>query len=230
MPDPVFGTPVLMTDDRSPSKWIFRTNQPVTEFEMKGIGKPFDVKLVPFYTVYDQYYSVYWDYFTQDEWTARQKEYEAEKKRLRDIEASTIDEFRIGEMQPERDHQLKASERSYVDEAIGSMGREARAGNYFSFIMKTDPDIQQSLMLTYIGDDKDRKFDVLVNDQKIATVEWKGGKTGVFYDIAYPIPLDITKGRTTVGIRVEANYNKTAGRVFGVRMLKITGEKFLPGS
>ncbi len=38
-----------------------------------------------------------------------QADYEAGKKRLQQIEARTIDNFRIGEMQPERDHHLKAS-------------------------------------------------------------------------------------------------------------------------
>ena len=220
MPDPVFGTPVLMTNDRTPSQWIKQVSNSRPEFKMKGIGKPFDVTLVPFYTVYDQYYSVYWDYFTQDEWTLRQKEYEEEKKRIRDIEAGTIDVFRIGEMQPERDHQLKASERSYVDEAIGRMGREARAGNYFSFTMTCDPSLKNVLMLTYIGDDKDRKFDVFVDGVKQATVEWNGGKTGKFYDFLYDIPKELTSNKKTITIRIEANYGKTAGRIFGVRILK----------
>ncbi len=224
MPDPVYGTPVLMTDDRSPSRFIQQLNTNAPSFEMKGIGKPFDVKLVPFYAVYDQYYSVYWDYFTPSQWASRQKEYEEEKQREKEIEAQTVDVFRIGEMQPERDHQLKASERSYVDEAIGRMGREARAGNYFSFIMKTDPSIQQSLMLTYIGDDKNRKFDVLVNGNKITTVEWNGGKTGAFYNVTYEIPLELTRGKESVEVKIEANYNKTAGRIFGVRILRGGGK------
>ncbi len=220
MPDPVYGTPVLMTSDRTPSKWIQKVNTSRPEFEMKGIGKPFDVKLVPFYTVYDQYYSVYWDYFTQDEWNARQKEYEEEKKRERDIEANTIDVFRIGEMQPERDHQLKASERSYVDDAIGRKGREARAGHYFSFTMKCDPNVKNSLLLTYIGDDRDRKFDILVDGIKLSTVEWNGGKTGKFYDVMYELPAELINNKNAITIRIEANYGKTAGRVFGVRILR----------
>ena len=220
MPDPVYGTPVLMTNERNPAKWLVELNPSGPEFEMKAVGKPFDVKMVPFYKIYDQYYSVYWDYFTESEWVSKQKEYEEEKKKAMEIDARTIDYFRIGEMQPERDHELKASERSYVDDAIGRKGREARAGNYFSFVMKCDPAVKNTLMLTYIGDDKDRKFDILLNGEKLATEEWKGGKTGKFYDLQYEIPPGLLKDKTTVNIRIEANYGKTAGRVFGVRMLK----------
>jgi hypothetical protein len=220
MPDPVYGTPVLLTDNKNISDWIKPAGKPL-EFEMQGVGKPFDVKLIPFYKVYDQYYSVYWDYFTNADWAARQAEYEAEKKRQQEIEAKTIDYFRIGEMQPERDHNLQASERSYVSDAIGRMGREARRDNYFSFEMKTNQAIGSNLLLTYIGDDKDRRFDILVEGVKIATVEWHGGKTGKFYDVEYKIPDELLKGKEKITVRIEANYGKTAGRVFGVRIIKL---------
>ena len=169
--------------------------------------------------MYDQYYSVYWDYFTNADWAARQAEYEAEKKRAKEIEDKTIDNFRIGEMQPERDHNLKASERSYVSDAIGRMGREARRDNYFSFEMKTNKLINCGLLLTYIGDDKDRKFDILIDGVKISTEDWKGGKTGKFYDVEYDIPEDLLKGKERITVRIEANYGKTAGRVFGARLI-----------
>jgi len=218
MPDPVYGTPVLLTDNKNINDWIRPAGQPL-QFEMKEVGKPFDVKLIPFYRMYDQYYSVYWDYFTNADWAARQAEYEAEKKRAKEIEDKTIDNFRIGEMQPERDHSLKASERSYVSDAIGRMGREARRDNYFSFEMKTNQLTSCNLLLTYIGDDKDRKFDILIEGVKTATEEWKGGKTGKFYDVEYKIPEDLLKGKEKITIRIEANYGKTAGRVFGARLI-----------
>ncbi|HEX3166657.1 MAG TPA: beta-L-arabinofuranosidase domain-containing protein [Chitinophagaceae bacterium] len=218
MPDPVYGTPVLLTDNKNINDWIKPASQPL-EFEMKEVGKPFDVKLIPFYKTYDQYYSVYWDYFTNADWATRQSEYEAEKKRAKEIEEKTIDNFRIGEMQPERDHNLKASERSYVSDAIGRMGREARRDNYFSFEMKTNNVIGCNLLLTYIGDDKDRKFDILIDGVKFATEDWKGGKTGKFYDIEYNIPEDLVKGKEKITVRIEANYGKTAGRVFGARLI-----------
>jgi DUF1680 family protein len=223
MPDPVYGTPVLLTDNKNINDWVKPASQPL-QFEMNGVGKPFDTKLIPFYKTYDQYYSVYWDYFTNADWAARQAEYEAEKKRAKEIEEKTIDNFRIGEMQPERDHNLKASERSYVSDAIGRNGREARRDNYFSFEMKTNKISNCNLLLTYIGDDKDRKFDILVEGIKIATEDWKGGKTGKFYDVEYKIPDDLLKDKEKITVRIEANYGKTAGRVFGTRTISVKAD------
>ena len=219
-PDPVYGTPVLMTNDRDINHWIKPIPGEPLRFATSGVGQPFDVTLKPFYQTYQQYYSVYWDYFTPEEWTRRQQEYESEKKRQQEIEERTIDNFRVGEMQPERDHQLQASERSYVSDALGRMGREARRDHFFSFVMKVDPASPNSLLLTYIGDDKDRIFDILVDGQLLTKVNWPGGQTGKFYDEIYPIPANWINGKQQVTIRIEANDGKTAGRIFSARIIK----------
>ena len=219
MPDPLYGTPVLLTDNKNLKDWIRPAGGPL-QFELNGVGKPNDVKLAPFYKTYDQFYSVYWDYFTNEEWSRRQNEYEAAKKMAAELEARTIDYFRIGEMQPERDHQLVASEKSYVSDAMGRKGREARGGNYFSFTMKLKPGTRSALVFTYIGDDKGRKFDIFVEGVKISTVEWEGGKTGIFYDHEYALPEELIQNKEQITVKVEANYKRTAGRVFGVRVVK----------
>ena len=220
MPDPVFGTPVIMTANKDINSWTIKeTSTPLT-FKWQGAGKPNDVTLRPFYAVYDEYYSVYWDYFTPEDWTLRQAAYESEKKRQKEIEARTIDHFRIGEMQPERDHRLQATERSYVSDAIGRMGREARTGHHFSFSMQVEPGAPNTLLLTYIGDDKDRIFDILIDGKLVTTVEWKGGQTGRFYDQLYPLPEEFTKGKKSISVKIDASKGKTAGRIFDVKTLR----------
>jgi len=220
LPDPVFGTPVLLTDNRNINDWLNPVDIKKLLFETKGTGRPKDISLKPFYTLYNKYYSVYFDFFTKAGWAERQAEYEAVKKQQQLIEERTIDFFRIGEMQPERDHNLVATEKSYVDIALGRTGREARRDNNFTFTMKVNPGTSNILLLTYIGDDKDRKFDVLVDGVKIAYVEWNGGTTGKFYDNEYTIPQDLIGNKTTVTIKIDANHGRTAGRIFGCRILK----------
>lgn len=220
MPDPAYGTPVLIAGDRSPVEWLTGVpGEPLT-FATRGIGRPFDPVLKPFFSTTDQYYSVYFDLFTETEWQSRQAEYQEAKARARRIAEATIDDFRIGEMQPERDHNLRASERSYVEAALGRAGREARRDNFFSFVMRVEPDVHQSLLLTYLGDDKNRQFDILVDGVKLATVDWAGGATGRFYDIEYPLPKEHLAGKSAITVRIEANHGKTAGRVFGCRTIR----------
>ncbi len=219
-PDPLLGTPVLLTEDRAIANWIKPASGQALTFNTLNVGKPTDIELKPFYNTYDKYYSVYFDYFTHADWDNRKAEYAADKKRQQEIEARTLDNFRIGEMQPERDHRLFATEQSYVDQALGRSGREARAGNYFTFDMKVTDANALSLMLTYIGDDKNRIFDILVDGAKLTTVNWNGGQTGKFYDVEYPLPAELVKGKSTVTIKIDANQGRTAGRIFGCRIIK----------
>jgi uncharacterized protein len=222
MPDPVYGTPVLVTGNRKPGGWLKQQiGKPLT-FAMLGVGRPFDPILKPLYSTYDQYYSVYFDFFNDEGWRIRQKEYEAEKKHQKEIADATIDEFRIGEMQPERDHNLRASEKSYVEPALGRSGREARRENSFDFEMKVELGAKNTLLLTYLGDDRDRMFDIRVDASLLTTVDWIGGKTGRFYDVAYPLPDSLIAGKTKIVVRIEANHGKTAGRIFGARTIRDT--------
>jgi hypothetical protein len=123
-------------------------------------------------------------------------------------------------MQPERDHKLEATERSYVSDALGVNGREARTGHHFAFEMKIQPGTNNRLLFTYIGDDKDRIFDILINGQLLLTETLQGGQSGRFYDREYPIPAGLLTTGDKITVRVEANHGKTAGRVFGARILR----------
>ena len=217
LPDPIFGTPVIMNNEL-PTKNIEAVDLNKLAFKWNHLGKPFDVTMTPLFTINDDFYSVYWDKFTNTEWEAKEKDYQAEKLRLTAIQNRTIDAFRIGEMQPERDHHLLATEKSYVTNAVGRMGREARLNNEFSFDMKVLPSTPSSLMLTYIGDDKNSIFDILIDGKKLTTVNWEGGQSNRFYDLEYPLPDGLTA--SSIKVSILANHEKTAGRIFGVSILK----------
>ena len=219
MPDPMIGTPVLLTDNKNVRQWVKEGDEPLT-FRMTQVGKPFDPVLKPFYQTVDQYYSVYWDYFTPADWTRLQADYQAEKKRQQEITERTIDVMRLGEMQPERDHNLVASENSYTDQALGRSGREARSGGFFAFDIKVHSSVNNELLCTYLGDDKNRLFDILIDGEKLVTQELPGAATGKFFDIVYPIPGSMIKGKEKVTVKVTANHGKTAGRIFSARILK----------
>jgi len=217
MPDPVYGTPVLLTSNHNVSEWVKPVDGKPLTFKMEGVGKPFDTELSPFYAMNNNYYSVYWDYFTNEEWVSREAAYKEEKAQQKAIEERTIDIMRLGEMQPEREHHLNASINSYPGNALTRSGREARAGGFFSFDIKVKPSAPNVLLCTYFGDDKKSAFDILIDGVKLISVEWNGGVTGKFYDKEYPIPAELIKDKTSVNIRIEANTGKTAGRVFGCR-------------
>jgi hypothetical protein len=60
-----------------------------------------------------------------------------------------------------------------------------------------------------------------VNDVKIATEDINKYKASRFYDIVYPIPAELTKGKDKVTIKLRPAPDNMVGPVYGeVRMIK----------
>jgi len=212
--------PVLMTQDPEPSNWIERVSRRPLQFKTTGVGRPRDFTLIPFYRLHGQWYSVYFDHFTEQQWKARQAAYEAEQQRLREFEARTVDFVQPGEMQPERDHNF-AGEQTYAGSHRGRKWRDARNGGWFSFDLKVLPDRPQDLVCTYWGDDSGgRVFDLLVDGEKLATQTLNRNAPGKFFDVTYPLPESMIRGKRKITLRFQAHPGRTAGGVFGCRILK----------
>jgi hypothetical protein len=177
------------------------------------------VTLVPFHGLHDRRYTVYIDKLTKAEWAAREAELRAEEARRKALEARTVDFFQPGEMQPERDHNLRAHESS-TGEFRGRKYRHAHDG-WFSFEMKVDADRPNTLSLTYWGSDiGNRTFDVLVNDRKIATQTLSNNHPGRFWDQTHELPAEWTKGKKSIVVTLRAHPGNMAGGLFGARTLR----------
>jgi hypothetical protein len=187
-------------------------------FRIPGEEKTETLTLKPFYKIYQKKYEVYWDQFTPEQWQSREKDQAAELDKRRQIEARTVDSVNPGEEQNERDHNEKG-EKSNSGDFGDHFYRDAADGGWFSWDLKILPDAPQELVLTYWGEDRGRQFDILVDGQKLATERLTASHPGVYFDQAYPLPPELTRGKHTVTVKVQAS-NTWAGGVFGVRMMK----------
>ncbi|MBN1126523.1 MAG: glycoside hydrolase family 127 protein [Sedimentisphaerales bacterium] len=212
--------PVLMAQDRNPSRWIKPVPGDLIRFKTEGVGRPDDFTLIPFYRMHHQWYSVYFDLFTEQQWTQRKTKYEAEQKRLRELEARTVDFVQPGEMQPERDHNFQG-ETTYAGSHQNRKWRDARNGGWFSFDLKVIDDQPIDLVCTYWGDDAgNREFDLLVDGKLLATQVLNRDAPGEFFDMTYALPKELLEGKEKITLRFQAHEGKTAGGVFGCRILK----------
>ncbi|MFS0851045.1 DUF6805 domain-containing protein, partial [Novosphingobium panipatense] len=187
-------------------------------FLAKGVIRPGDMTFVPFYSQYDRRSAVYFKRFSEAGWKKEEAAFLAEQARQKDLAERSIDIMHLGEMQPERDHDL-TSEISYPVSYRGRNGRDARSGGFFDFSMKVQPG-PLTLQATYWGDERPRAFDILLDGQKIATQRLAHEAPGTFFDVDYAIPESLTKGKSKVRIRVVPHDRTTAGPVFGMRILK----------
>jgi len=212
--------PVFVTEGRAVTDWVRPAPGKAMTWQTDHVGRPKDVDLTPFYTVYDRRYSVYWDLFTDEQWKAYEAEYRAEIQRRKELDARTVDLFRIGEMQSERDHNLQG-EKTGATEFGGRKLRHAWDGGWFSFEVAVPADVPADLIITYWGSETgNRTFDVLVDGQKMATQALHRDKPEKFWDKVYPLPEDLTKGKSKATIRFQALPGNYAGGVFGVRVVR----------
>jgi len=181
-----------------------------------GSGRPGDMKFTPFFTQYERRSAVYFNAYSDAEWGASELAFRKEEARLKDLAERSVDVMHLGEMQPERDHDLQ-SEISYPVSYRGRNGRDARSGGYFSFHMKC---AEGALVLqaSYWGEERNRDFHISVDGERIARVKLDGSHPGVFIDEEYPVPEYLTKGKARILLRFEPATGFTAGPVFGVRL------------
>ena len=204
--------------------------KPVTalEFVGDGIGRVLgvdgwqaaNVRMIPLFAIADQRYSVYLDSFTAAQWKDRLAEYEAELARQKLLDARTTDTLRVGEMQPERDHNL-VGENTGAGDFSGRKWRHTTDGGWFAFEMKVSGESPMELVCTYWGGDAgNRVFDILVDGVKIASQTLERNKPDQFFDAVYALPRALTDGKEKVTVRFQAQPGKMAGGLYGCRMMR----------
>jgi hypothetical protein len=98
--------------------------------------------------------------------------------------------------------------------------RMATAGGGFTYDMKVKPDQPMNLNCRYWGNEgADRSFDIIVEDQIIATQELGAIMPGHFFDVEYKIPEAVTRGKSKVTVEFQAHEGMVAGGVFAVETL-----------
>lgn len=220
--NPLF-VPVLMTQDTVPANWMKAVEGEKNSFITTGVGHPKEIAFKPFFSTHDLRYSVYVDTYTPEEWKVQEAIYLAEQEHKKQIERKTIDLFRLGEMQPERDHNYTDGDKSWVGEYKSKKYREIDRDGEASFVMKTKPSNINALVFTYWGGYSGGKtFDILVEGTKIATEDISHKAPGKFIDVQYEIPEILTKGKSKVKVTILPHKGNRGGPIFTVRSIDNT--------
>jgi len=188
-------------------------------FTTRGLAQPHEVTLVPFYQVVDQRYTVYWNVLSPPEWEKRKTDAAAADARRKDIDRRTLDTVNVDDAQNERAHayQGENATEGYFE---GRRTREARGG-WFSYQLKVAPDQPIVLVCAYRGSEgRRRAFDVIVEGQKIAdeTLEYHPTEQ---LDREYALPAELTRGKSQITVKFQAQAPSTAGAVIDVRTVSV---------
>ncbi|MGN6724279.1 MAG: beta-L-arabinofuranosidase domain-containing protein [Tepidisphaeraceae bacterium] len=171
--------------------------------------------LMPFYTVGDRRYGLYWDLFTPKQWADRQAEYKAEQDRRKRFAEATIAFVQIGEMQPERDFNFQG-DNSIAIRTDGQPGRSG--GRWMSFDVPTHRGGPVALSLTTLADMNEPIF-VSVDGRDLGPGTLRREGTSRFAEVIYTVPADVSdKAKMTVQLSVPAG--KELPAIFGLRVLR----------
>jgi len=177
------------------------------------------LELVPFFRIHDSRYMIYWRSVTAESYTSLVNEIETQEKSRLALDARTIDQINPGEQQPEVEHDYRGE-----GSASGvNLGRHWRDSNQaFGYTLKSTPNGGGELVITYLASERQREFDLVVNDQVIATVELKGGEPDRFVDATYKIPDTLVGANGLLRVEFLAKIGSRTGSIYGIRLLRNT--------
>lgn len=177
-----------------------------------------DLKLVPFFTLHDTRYMIYWQVTTPADLEKVKETLREKEQKILALEAVTVDQVVAGEQQPEVEHGFKGD----GTETGTTDGRSWRmATGWFSYELKNTNKEGKVFRITYPEKERNRKFNIYLNDRLFQTVDLPASQEGP-PEVDYEIPaafLNTTSG-DRLTIKFEAHPGNSTGRIFQVRLLR----------
>ena len=196
--------------------------EPLT-FRTQGLGRPDDVVLRPFFRLYDRRHAVYLPVVTEASWAGRGAREAAAASARRAAEARTIDAVRAGSAAEETAHAVEAV-RADAWSLEGRRCRSTRYGGSFSYLLRLPPDGPAAVRVAYWGGETRRRvFEVTAEGETIATQSLFDDRPGDLYEVEYPLPERLTRGRDRVRIGFRTGPSQSTGAVFEVRVVRPAG-------
>jgi hypothetical protein len=123
-----------------------------------------------------------------------------------------------GEQQPESDHFFKGE----GAEAGVNAGRHWRhASKWFSYELNDPKHEAKLLRLTFARVDGGRRFDVVVNGERVAEVELSTNEAQEFYTRDFALqPTLLQSGFGKLEVQFVAKEGSVAGGLYGLRLLR----------
>jgi hypothetical protein len=122
-------------------------------------------------------------------------------------------------MQPERDFNQQGENTSISRPVDGRRGR--LASGWFSFDFPVEPERPMALVVTYHRDSRrPRSFEILVDGRKIGEERFEISSEDRFFDVQYPIPSDLVKGKEKITVRFQATGGNETATIFNIRMVR----------
>jgi len=103
-----------------------------------------------------------------------------------------------------------------------AQGRQGRTGRgWFSYDLPLDASRPLTLVVTYHSDNRrPRTFIILVDGKNLASQSIDVGSDSRFFDIEYPLPDEMVRGKQQITVRFEGTNGNDIATVFGIRVIR----------
>ncbi|MBY0242428.1 MAG: glycoside hydrolase family 127 protein [Burkholderiaceae bacterium] len=216
---PLEAAPLLVSDSKA---FMHRfkpvKGEPLT-FTAPGLVQGKDAastRFIPFFRLHDARYMLYWQHTTPANLAVmRVATAKSEAERLA-LDARTIDQVAPGEQQPESDHFFQGEG---ADAGVNNGRHWRHASGWFSYELNDREQQASVLRLAFSAADAGRKFDIVVNDRLLQTVELARMPAGgdAIYSRDFPLPAGLG---SKISVKFVAQPGSVAGGLYGLRLLK----------
>jgi Uncharacterized protein conserved in bacteria len=174
-----------------------------------------DVELVPFFSIHDRRYMIYWPITTPEGLQEMTRKIKEKEQALEALKAQTIDEVMAGEQQSEVEHKFKG-ESTASGWTSGHTWRSTQG--WFGYELIDPKKEAKTLRVTYIAGGQQRKFTISINDKAISS-ESPADKWGdETVTIDYPLTEEIRAEKLT--LKFEAATGSNTGRIISIVLLR----------
>ena len=217
----IYTAPLLIGDRSQLAAAVEMTDASKLQFKINGYyndEKWKDLVLEPFANIHGARYMMYWLNVDGEKWDAIKAELEAAEAAAQLLESRTLDYVDAGTQQSEADHYMQV-QNSNKGEYQGEYWRDG--SGYVSYKMQTKGKTEGvTLMVRYWGGDAgNRKFDIQIDNQTIATETLTGGKNE-FVNKEYSVPSELLTGKTELRVKFKAKSGNIFGGIYYVRLLQ----------
>ena len=208
-------TPVLVGTAENARRQITPVPGKPLTFRLAGDAiQPHPITLIPFYDLHLQRYAVYWP-------TRTPEAYASQKEAARREASRQIDHVVVGDAVSEASHALQSSGSHSGGAGGGQFPHWRDATGFFGYTLRVAADSSPTLLqCAFWGGDTGRAFDILIDGQKLATVQLTAAKPNEFILSDFPIPAAQTQGHRSVVVRFQPRPNSVAGGLFDLRTLR----------
>lgn len=214
---PLNEMPLIVGDKDDMLSHISKVEGKPLTFKMTGLAplKYKEMTLVPFSTLHECRYMVYWPLVSEQEWKERLAKQEANEKARIALELITADKVTCGEQQPESDHFSNVAESVNGDDN-GRHWRMTGRNGWFSYILNTKGWPVQHVRIALNGREGNEAT-VLVNGKEAGSIiPYMPGNEEIHL---IDIPQEFSS-ENVLEVTVKGMEGKASPKIYEIRIVK----------